>query len=300
MKKKLIIEARINEYEMRDRNPNVPWTLEEIAADAVACRSAGAAIAHFHARTPDGAPEPRVEITKHIIRRLRESSDILINPTLGSVTQNLPSLERLKPILDLCDEVSTRPDILPLCFGSPNWDFHDRDRSRLDPTEKVYANSTADLIASTRALKAARVGVSCVLWEIGSTRRLIAFLEAGLIKIPAYMLFHLTSGGMLAGHPGTLEGLDAHLAFLPKGHQCEWAVMNLHGSILPLVEKIAQANGHIQIGIGDYHYEELGRPTNAELVHMVVKIATCFGRDIATPQEARAMLGLTQEHNEQS
>jgi uncharacterized protein (DUF849 family) len=139
-----------------------------------------------------------------------------------------------------------------------------------------------------------------VLWEIGFTRRLTAFLDAGLIGVPAYMLFHLTSAGMLAGHPGTLEGLDAHLAFLPKGYQCEWAVMNLHGSMLPPVKKFVRASGHTQIGIGDYHYEELGRPTNAELVHMVVKIATRFGRDIATPQEARAMLGLAQGRNEQS
>jgi 3-keto-5-aminohexanoate cleavage enzyme len=87
MKKKLIIEARMIEYEMRDRNPDVPWTPEEIASDAAACRCAGAAIVHFHARTPDGAPEPRVDITKEIIRRLRESSDILIGPALGSLNR---------------------------------------------------------------------------------------------------------------------------------------------------------------------------------------------------------------------
>lgn len=52
--KKLIIEVRINEYEMRDANPHVPWTPQEIASDAAACREAGASIVHFHARTPDG------------------------------------------------------------------------------------------------------------------------------------------------------------------------------------------------------------------------------------------------------
>jgi hypothetical protein len=85
------IRSRMIEYEMRDRNPNVPWTLEEIASDAAACRCAGAAIVHFHARTPDGAPEPRVDITKEIIRRLRESSDILIGPALGSVNRQWPA-----------------------------------------------------------------------------------------------------------------------------------------------------------------------------------------------------------------
>jgi 3-keto-5-aminohexanoate cleavage enzyme len=52
--KKLIIEVRINEYEMRQANPHVPWTAQEIAADAAACREAGASIVHFHARTAEG------------------------------------------------------------------------------------------------------------------------------------------------------------------------------------------------------------------------------------------------------
>ena len=60
---KLIIEARINEYMLREQgNVNVPYTPEEIAADAVACRAAGAAIVHFHARKPDGAPEHSAEV----------------------------------------------------------------------------------------------------------------------------------------------------------------------------------------------------------------------------------------------
>ncbi len=52
--KKMILEARINEYAMRDQNPNVPWTADEIAESAARCRAEGAAIVHFHARAEDG------------------------------------------------------------------------------------------------------------------------------------------------------------------------------------------------------------------------------------------------------
>ena len=279
---------------MRARNPHVPWSADEIAADATRCRDAGAAIVHFHARKPDGSPETSPAAIGAVIRRIKEMSDILVHPTLGSLTQELPILERLQPVLDLAKDPATKPDMLPLCLSSPNWDFFDSDRGRFVSAEKIYLNPTEELIASIQELSAAGVGLSCVSWEIGATRRVAALHEAGILRSPIYLPFHLTSGGMLAGHPGTQDGLDAHLAFLPRGEVIEWAVMNLHGSILPLAETIIRGGGHIQIGIGDYHYVELGAPTNADLVRRVVEIAGRLGRDIASPDETRFMLGLDQ------
>ena len=291
--KKLIIEARINEYEMRAHNPHVPWSADEIAADAARCRDAGAASVHFHARKPDGSPETAPAAIGEVIGRIRKTSDIIVHPTLGSLTQELPILERLQPVLDLARNPATKPEILPLCLSSPNWDFFDADRGRFVSGDKIYLNPTDELIASIRALSGAKVGLACVSWEIGATRRVAALCDAGILRGPVYMPFHLTSGGMLAGHPGTEEGLDAHLAFLPRGGEAiEWAVLNLHGSMLDLAEKVIRDGGHVQIGIGDYHYAELGAPTNADLVRRVAEIARRVGRDIASPDEARAMLGL--------
>ena len=64
---KVIIEVRANEYTMRDGNPNVPWSAEELGRDAAACEAAGASIYHFHARCPDGTPDhsPRGERQRH-------------------------------------------------------------------------------------------------------------------------------------------------------------------------------------------------------------------------------------------
>ena len=97
---------------------------------------------------------------------------------------------------------------------------------------------------------------------------------------------------MLAGDPATKEGIDAHLAFLPKGQAIEWAALNLQTSILPLAEQTIGEAGHVQIGLGDYHYAELGAPGNSELVSRVVDVAKRPGRDIASLQEAREMRGL--------
>ena len=69
----------INEGEMRDGNPNVPWTPGEIAADTKACRDAGAAIVHFHARKPDGALERNPRVCGQIIRNIRDLTDSLVS-----------------------------------------------------------------------------------------------------------------------------------------------------------------------------------------------------------------------------
>jgi 3-keto-5-aminohexanoate cleavage enzyme len=86
-KKKLIIEIRANEYEMRDANPNVPWAAAEIAEDAVRCREVGASIIHFHARKSDGAPAFGSEAYREAVAAIRERSDILIHTTLGRAGQ---------------------------------------------------------------------------------------------------------------------------------------------------------------------------------------------------------------------
>ena len=290
---KLIIMARINEYEMRDSNPHVPWTLAEITADAKACREAGAAIVHFHPRKPDGAPEPDPRVCGKIIRSIRDVTDVLVYPTLGVLTRELPILQRLQPVLDLAASPATRPDIVPLCLSSPNWDFYDADRRALRGTDHIYLNPTDELIASIETLRTTGVGLECVSWEIGATRRIAALRDAGILPAPIMVAFHLTSGGMLAGHPGTVEGIETHLAFLPDRGPYRWAVMNLHGSMLPLAETVIRSGGHVQLGIGDYHYRELGAPTNADLVREVVRLAHTCGREVATPQEARHILGLS-------
>lgn len=290
---KLIIWARINEYEMRDGNPHVPWTPAEIAADAKACREAGAAIVHFHARKPDGAPEPDPRVCGEIIGRIRDLSDILVYPTLGVLARSLPIVQRLRPVLDLTASERTRPDIVPLCLSSPNWDFYDADRKALRATDHIYLNPTDELIASIETLRSTGVGLECLSWEVGATRRLAALHHAGVLPGPIMVSFHLTSGGMLAGHPGTAEGVQTHLEFLPDRKIYRWAVMNLHGSMLPLAESTIRQGGHVQLGLGDYPYPELGAPTNADLVREVARIAHACGRGIATPEEARQILGLS-------
>ena len=290
---KLIIEARINEFMMRERgNPHVPYTPDEITADALACRKAGAAVLHFHARNRDGRPDHATATYAEIVRSIRQSSDILVHPTLGDVTLDAGPEKRLEHILEMMKDPATGPHMAPADMGSLNVDVYNPQARRFDTNERVYKNSTQTLTYFCENMR--RVGVKPYLscWNIGFTRCAAAFMDMGLIDQPAYVGFILTDNSFLGGHPGTLKGLQAHLDFLPADKRVVWTVVNYGGNLLTLAGAIIAMGGHISIGIGDYTYPELGHPTNADLVRRIVQIAQDVGREVATPEEAKLILGI--------
>ena len=289
---KLIIEARINEYMMRDQgNPNIPYTPEEIAADAAACREAGAAIVHFHARHADGTPEHRSEVYSDTIRRIRGGSDLLVHPTLGYNTMADNSAPaRLRHILELAKDPSVTPHFAPLDMGSVNVDRYNPERKQFDTTTQVYANPTGDLMYFAQHVREAGLKPYLTCQNIGFLRYANAFADMGLLDEPLYMCLVMTDNMYLGGHPATFKGLQAHLDFLPPGRRIEWTAMSFGGNLFGLVAAIISLGGHISIGLGDHPYAELGQPTNAELIRKVVAIAKDCGREIATPSEAWAIL----------
>lgn len=290
--RRMIIEARINEYTMRDVNAHVPWTPDEIAETAARCREAGASIVHFHARQPDGAPDHSVERYAEIIRKIRQKSDVLVHPTLGWFANDHDPSGRIACVTALAQDPATRPDIAPIDTGSTNLETWDTDTRSFRHPERVYINRTDTLQHYAR--KFTRVGIKpqLVTWSIGFTRRAVALMDQGLVAEPAYFLVNMTEGACITGHPGTAEGLQAHLQFLPHNRKLMWSANVVGGSLLPLAEIAARQGGHVAPGIGDHPYVELGCPPNEDIVARVARIAREAGRTIATPQDTREMLGL--------
>jgi uncharacterized protein (DUF849 family) len=290
-KKKLIIETRLNEYEMRDRNRNVPWTAEEIARDATACREAGASIVHFHARTPDGAPAFGYEAYRDAIRAIRAGSDILIHPTLGGPERSASAADRLAHVLRVA-ETGFRPDIAPMDMGTSNVDRFDDAAGRFVTQDNVYLNTTETLRYFAETLRSLGIKPSLEIWSIPMMRLARAFHRLGLLDEPLMLSLNLIEGGLITAHPGTAKGLRAHLDFLPEDIASEWFVTFFGGNMLPLAGMIIAEGGHIATGIGDYPYPELGQPTNVDITRRIARIAADAGREVATPAEAREMLGL--------
>jgi uncharacterized protein (DUF849 family) len=288
--KKLIIEVRMNEIAPKSANPNVPYTPEEIAADAIACAEAGAAAVHFHGRNADGSESNDPEHYKAAIGAIRARCDLLIHTTLGRF-QGAPPEERLSHIEAMVTESNLRPDIAPLDMGSNNVDIWDPQAKAFQGDGYVYTNSTRDLTLMAERLRAWGVKPQASLWTLSHARLMGGFIEAGLLDGPVWAICYLAGERWLFGHPATPAGLRAFTENLPAGN-IEWSVLGADVNMLRMAPEIIAQGGHISFGLGDYAYEEFGRPSNAELVRKLVAIAEAMGREVATPQEARAILGI--------
>jgi uncharacterized protein (DUF849 family) len=288
---KLIIEARVNEYASRTLNPHVPWTPEEIGRDAAAVREAGAAILHFHARKPDGAPDHATETYAATLRAIRAAApDLLVHPTLGQITLSEPE-RRIAHILEMAKDPKLRPEFASMDMGSTNIDvFAGRERG-FTTGDKSYVNHTGVLRRFLAAFRDARVRPAMACWTVAFLRTLDALMETGEVAEPAWVLLVHTEGGILGGHPATSDGLRAYLDHMPR-RRVQWSACCKEGNLFPVAMDAIARGGHVAIGIGDYAYPHLGTPTNAELVREVVRMAKLAGREVATPAEAREMLGL--------
>jgi uncharacterized protein (DUF849 family) len=285
------IEVRINEYTMRDANPHIPWTPEEIADDAAACAEAGAAIVHFHARDPEtGAASTEAALYGETVRRIRQACDLIVMPTLGANTLPDPA-DRVAALLEIARDPATRPDLAPIDLGSFNLDPYDAKNRRFRAENLVYHNPVEALRYLAGAVTGGGMRPAAVLWSVGSARLLGALIDTDVLDEPVYAQLML-SESLLSTHPGTAQGLQALLDFLPSGLRGEWSVLSVGGNLLPLVGPAVEAGGHLALGLGDYPYLELGAPTNALVVAEVVRMLRALGRRPATPAEVRAALAI--------
>ncbi|QJP15033.1 3-keto-5-aminohexanoate cleavage protein [Starkeya sp. ORNL1] len=290
-KKKFIILARVNEYKMRDLNPHIPFTPEEIARDAVECEKAGAAIIHFHARQPDGAPSYEPEVYLDIARRIRERTDLIIDSTLGQNTIKGDEA-RSAHIVRMGEDPNARADMAAIDVGSTNLDVYDAANKRFETTEHTYVNTvkTTMFLAERMHANGVRPHLSC--WGIPFLRQVDALLDMGVFREPGFVQLCFSGGGIVGGHRCTTDDALAYIRALPTSKKIEWTVNGKECNLLPAATLAMELGGHVSIGIGDYEYAELGYPTNGEIVAYFAKLARAYGRELATPAEARAMLGL--------
>ena len=291
MAQKIIIEARINEYMMRDENPHVPWTPEEIAQAAADCRAEGASIVHYHVRNPDGSPCHDPQVYNDALRRIRAASDIMVHPTLGQVTIKGDEA-RLRHIVESQNDPILKPDFAPIDMGSTNVDRYDARQSAYTSDSLAYVNTIGTLEFFARRMRDLGVKPELVSWTVPFTRTIEAFLDMGLVDEPVYLLFSLTDSGIFGGHPGTVRGLQAHLDFLPRHRKILWSVSNKIGNLFGPAALSCEQGGHLAVGLGDYSYLELGQPTNGAVIRAFVGLARAMGREPATPAETRDMLGM--------
>lgn len=290
---KLIIEVRANEWTKRGTNPHIPYTDQEIVADALECTRVGAAIYHFHCRTANGEPNLTYPPYKDIVGGIRARSSILIHPTLGSTNSAPSPEERLSNVARLVAE-GMSPDFVPIDLVTSNIDRFDYGRAAFETDNSTYVNTTRtqEYLATQAAARHLKPYLVC--YGASSLREAQALVLARQITEPAFLSLELADGDRISAPPGTVQGLMSYLNLMPSNVRTVWTVFNSGGNLFPLIGAVIQLGGHISIGLGDYDYPELGQPSNADLVRRCIELGRECGREVASPAEARTILGMEQ------
>ncbi|MFF8573604.1 3-keto-5-aminohexanoate cleavage protein [Streptomyces sp. NPDC015408] len=272
------------------KSPHVPVTPEQIARNAVEAAAAGAAVVHIHVRDPEtGAPSRDPKLYREVVERVKETgTDVVINLTAGMGgdlvidpddplthlpgTDLVSGLERLPHVEDLL------PDICTLDCGSLNFG----DGSNL------YVSTPDMLRAGARRIQELGVRPELEIFDTGQLWFAKQLLAEGLLDDPT--VFQLCMG-IPWGAPADPGVLQSMVNMLPDG--ARWASFALGRMQMPWVAQSILLGGHVRVGLEDNLYLGKGnKATNAQLVERAVTITESIGARVATPDEARATLGL--------
>ena len=267
----------------------VPVTPEQIAHAAIESCKAGAAIAHIHVRNPEtGKPSMELALYREVVDRIRDSgSDVIINLTTGPGARFVPSDtetnqaqpgSNLRPPLERVQHiVALKPDICSLDMGT------------LTFGKGALINVPSHVETIAAAIRSAGVKPELEVFDTGHIALALDMIRRGLLDDKP--LFQMVMG-VPWGAPATTEVLAAMKSMLPQG--AEWAAFGVGRSQFPMVAQALVLGGHIRVGLEDNLYIAKGElaPDNASLVRKAANIVDLIGSRLATPAEARTMLGI--------
>lgn len=278
-------------------SPHLPITPDEIADEAIAAAAAGAAMVHLHARDPrDGRPDQTPERFREFLPRIKASSDAIINITTGGGL-GMTLEQRLAPAL------ACQPEIASMNMGSFNFNISGAAGRRtqfLHDWEQPYLEGTKDLILSNtftqiehgmRAMGANGTRFEFECYDVGHIYNLAHFADRGLVEPPFFVQCIFGILGGIGADPENLLHMRATADRL-LGNDYYLSVLAAGRHQIPFVTLSAILGGNVRVGLEDSLYIGRGQlaPSNAAQVSKIRSILTELGLEIATPDEARAML----------
>jgi 3-keto-5-aminohexanoate cleavage enzyme len=267
---KLIITAAICGAEVtKEHNPNVPYTVEEIGREAESAYKAGASIIHLHVREDDGTPTQSKERFKACMDEVRRRCpDVIIQPSTGGAV-GMTDEERLQPT-ELFPEMATL-DCGTLNFGG----------------DEIFVNTENTIKNFGKIMIDRDIKPEIEVFDKGMIDYAIKFQKQGFIKTP--MHFDFVLGVQMTA---TARDLAFMVDSIPQGST--WTAAGIGRNQFPMAAMAIAMGGNVRVGFEDNTYISKGvlAKSNGEMVEKVVRIANELGREIATPAEAREILGL--------
>lgn len=281
-------------------SPHLPITADEITEHALGAAQAGAAILHLHARDPEnGRPSAKPAHFMAFLTRIKQGCDAVLNLTTGgSATMTLD--DRIAAAL------TAEPEMCSLNMGTMNFALYPAAANITDwkyDWEKPFLEGSDDLVFKntprdmTRILeqmgqdRGARFEFEC--YDVGHLYMLRHFVDRGLVTGPLFIQFVFGVLGGIGAAPENLTHLKG-VADKLFGDDYMFSVLAAGRHQMPMAAMSAAMGGHVRVGLEDSLMISRGKlaKTNAEQVTKIRDIVEGLGREVATPSEARAMLGL--------
>jgi len=271
---KLIITAAICGAEVtKENNPNIPYKVEEIGKEAESAYREGASIIHLHVREDNGTPTQNKERFKVCIEEIKKRCpNVIIMPSTGGAV-GMTDEERLQPIY-----LKPSPEIATLDCGTMNFGG-----------DEIFINTENTIVYFAEEMNKIGIKYELECFDKGMVDTALRLHNKGYIKDPMHFNFML---GVKGGINASVRDLIFLANSIPENSTFCVGAIGRHE--FPMVTLSIIIGGHARVGFEDNIYLSKGilAKSNGELVEKVVRISKELGRDIATPNDARKILGL--------
>jgi len=298
MAKVIITAALTGNIHVPSMSPYLPLTPKQLIDESVRCEQAGAAVVHIHARNPaDGKPTTDVETYREILSGIKARSKVVVSPTTGGTATMTPE-ERIAVVRELKPEMAT--------FNAGSFNFalypvmekieeykYPWEKDFLAATESfIFSNTFTSLKVFCKTMNEVQTKPELEVYDVGQITNLAQIISEGYLKKPIYLQFVL---GILGGIPASVD----NLVFLYNTAKnalgdFQWSVCAAGRHQFPMGVLSMIMGGYMRVGLEDNLYLTKGvlAKSSAEQVEKAVRLAGELGLEVASPEDARKLLGL--------
>lgn len=284
MAKKLVITAALTGVlANRSQCPYIPYTPVEIAEEAKRATDAGASILHIHARKPDGLPAYDIETYRQIGEEVRKRvPNAILNYSTGAI--GISNEERIHHVTAL------KPEMAALNMGSMNYAIYSKEKKQFYH-DFVFQNPFKDIRFFLEKMKEVGTIPEMEVFDNGHINNAMPLIDMGLVPKPFVFSFVM---GVLGGIPISTKNLLHQASTVPEG--AHWQVIGIGRKQWQAIAAAITIDGNFRVGLEDNFYLPEGEmaKSNGELVEAGVRLAKMLGKEVATIEETRTMLGLPQ------
>jgi uncharacterized protein (DUF849 family) len=274
--KRIITVATTGAWPTKENTPHVPIEPSEIAEEVYNCWKEGAAVAHIHCRNDEGQAAmifEKFEETIGLIRAKKDCDIILNITTSGGV--NLKEEDRIKPFYEL------KPDMASYDCGTMNW-----------ANTTIFENNPKFLEKLGTLMQEVNVKPEIEVFDPGMIYNAAYLLKKGFLKTPLHFQFCM-------GVPGGIKASTKNLVFMRDTMEevapgSTWSAFGVGAGAMEILYAAIAMGGHIRVGMEDNVLYKKGQiaDSNMQFVARARRIIEEFTCEVATPAEAREILGL--------